>query len=352
MNAFPLPGRMVGEDGRPRFAYVTLFLLNDSYLPGVLLLAGALRRQRTQADLICIVTPQISETAREACRLLYTHVIELPLIKVKHSRARKRQYLPLVFTKLHALRLGPDGDLGFAYDKIALLDADLLPIRHFDHLFTLPTPAGSINERKEHVMQWGEDGDFIIPPSVERDGSWHWHEIYAACPHGTPIPAELTDRVAADPTNMGVISSLLMLKPDFAEYTAILADLQRPETSKLVGDQFDWPEMQYFTMRWSGRWHNLDLRFNSLNGYPRLDVLHGIHYTGFKPWQFRREGSMARYGRRDDFQYWFRQYRLLLTQTEPRLAQFRKLQRLLDQINAFTNHTPAHPPKSRRRKRK
>jgi glycogenin glucosyltransferase len=327
---------MRGADGRARFAYVTFFLLNDSYLPGVLLLAHGLRRQRTAADLICMVAPEISTTARAACQLLYDRIVEVPLIKINHRGAGKRPYLPLVFTKLHALRLGADGDLGYAYEKIALLDADLLPLHHFDHLFTLSTPAGSINEHKTHVMQWGADGNFIIPPSVEKDGTWRWHEIYAACPHGQPVPRELTDRVRFEPGNMGVISSLLILQPSLTEYRAILADLQNEEIQKLVGDQFEWPEMQYFTMRWSGKWHNIDLRFHSLNGYPQLDVLNGIHYTGFKPWQFRRAGSMARYGRRADFQFWFEQYRQMLTETEPRLAEFKKLRNLLKKIETFS----------------
>ncbi|HUM69164.1 MAG TPA: hypothetical protein PLK31_10000, partial [Chloroflexota bacterium] len=191
------------------FAFVTLFTLNDSYLPAVLLLAYGLRRQKTQADIVCLVTPEITSTARKALAVLYDQVLEVEPIVVPHKLAGPRPYLPLVFTKLHALRLGADGDLGLHYDKICLLDADLLPLKRYDSLFNLSAPAGTINERKTHVMEWGADGNFIIPDSVAQDGTWNWHHIYAECPHGQPIPREITDRVATDPTNMGVISSLL-----------------------------------------------------------------------------------------------------------------------------------------------
>lgn len=352
---FLTPTTMRQPNGRSRYAFVTFLMLNDSYLPGVLLLAHGLRRQKTEADLICMVTEEISRPARQTLAQLYDFVIDVEKIFVPHARVGKRPYLPYVFTRLHALRLGSDGDLGhtdakFAYDKIALLDADLLPLRHYDHLFTLPTPAGTINERKTHVMEWGDDGNFIIPDSVAQDGTWNWHHIYADCPHGQPIPAEITDRVASDPTNMGVISSLLVLEPSLAEFNAIMADIQTPPVQQLVSDAFDWPEMQYLTLRYSGQWANVDLRFHSLNGYPNLDVLYGIHYTGFKPWQFRRAGSMDRYGRRDDFQLWFSLYREMI-QRYPLLQSNRKLRSLLQKIDEFTGvvSTPPQPKTAKKR---
>ena len=352
---FPKPTQMRQPNGRSRYAFVTFLMLNDSYLPGVLLLAHGLRRQKTQADLICMVTEEISRPARQALEHLYDEVIEVEKIYVPHKRVQKRPYLPDVFTRLHALRLGSDGDLShsdtkIAYDKVVLLDADLLPLRHYDHLFTLPTPAGTINERKTHVMAWGDDGNFIIPDSVAHDGTWNWHQIYADCPHGQPIPAAITDRVAGDPTNMGVISSLLVLEPSLAEFQAIMTDIQTPAVKPLVGDAFDWPEMQYLTLRYSSQWTNVDLRFHSLNGYPNLDVLFGIHYTGFKPWQFRRKGSMDRYGRRTDFQLWFKMYREMI-QTYPLLQSNRKLRWLLKQIDSFTGVISTPPQRKSSPKR-
>ena len=347
---FSTPQDMRQPNGRSRYAFVTFLMLNDSYLPGVLLLAHGLRRQKTQADLICMVTEEISRPARQALAHLYDEVIDVEKIYVPHARVGKRPYLPYVFTRLHALRLGADGDLGHSYEKIVLLDADLLPLRHYDQLFALPTPAGTINERKTHVMEWGEDGNFIIPDSVAQDGTWNWHQIYADCPHGQPIPTAITDRVASDPANMGVISSLLVLEPSLAEFNAIMQDIQAPEMQPLVSDAFDWPEMQYLTLRYSGRWTNVDLRYHSLNGYPNLNVLYGVHFTGFKPWQFRREGSMDRYGRRDDFQLWFNLYREML-QTQPRLQSNRKLGTLLQKINEFLGIISAPPTQKPARKR-
>ena len=116
-----------------------------------------------------------------------------------------------------------------------------------------------------------------------------------------------------------------------AEYASILEDVQRPQTLRLVGDLFDWPEMQYLTLRWSGRWTNVDLRFAGLSGYPRLDVLLGTHFGGLKPWQFKRQTAIARWGRYPDFQTWFRTYAQMLADHHE-LRRVRRLQRLLDNI--------------------
>ena len=61
-----------------------------------------------------------------------------------------------------------------------------------------------------------------------------------------------------------------------------------------MGDLFDWPDMQYLTIRWSGRWRNIDVRYSALNGYPSLEVLYGTHFAGFKPWYLQRRKAMDR----------------------------------------------------------
>lgn len=335
MTPYPPPAAMRYPEGDARFAYVTLLMFNDTYLPGVLTLAHALRRQQTQADLVCLVTEQITEEARRALYRLYDHVIPVETIFVPHTRRQARQYIPYVFTRIHALRLGAEGDLGYRYEKLVALDADVLPLREYDHLFTLPAPAGILNERKAHFLDYDAEGRYIVPPSVETEGTWQWHATYnPLCPHGQPIPAEITNRVRADPTNMGINTCALVFAPEMAEYHAIRADLQRPEVLELVGDRFEWPDMQYLTLRWSGRWSNVDIRFCGFSGYPNLDVLYGTHYAGFKPWDIKKEGALRRYARFPDFRRWFAEYEQML-RAQPKLAQVPRLQKLREALRAL-----------------
>ena len=77
----------------------------------------------------------------------------------------------------------------------------------------------------------------------------------------------------------------------------------------------------------------MDLRFAGLNGYPRLSVLFGTHFGGLKPWQFKRQTAIARWGRYPDFQLWFRIYSEMVGDAHPALQKVRRLKRLLGQID-------------------
>ncbi|MBN2387271.1 MAG: hypothetical protein JXB85_09640 [Anaerolineales bacterium] len=330
--SYPPPEQAKRADGSSRFAFVTFLIRNDSFLPGALVFAHALHVMGTQADLVCLASDQVSPAAREALGVLYDHVVEIPEVFIPHKRRQERQDRPFLFTRFHSLRLGHDGDLGLRYDRIVVADADILPLRCYDHLFTLDPPAGILNEDKQTTMEYDEGGQYILPASVEQDGKWKWHAVYEpVCPHGTRVPQTITDRVRTDPTNMGINSSLFVLHPSQAEFEAILEDVTRPEIVALIGDSFNWPEMQYATLRWSGQWTNLDLRYSSFNGYPHLAVLCGTHFAGYKPWKFKQPGTIQRFSRFPDYTLWFETYTTMMNR-HPALHRIPRLTRLQVQI--------------------
>jgi alpha-N-acetylglucosamine transferase len=312
-------------------AFATFLMLNDNYLPGCLVLAGGLRRQKVSSPLIVLVTEEVSPQARQALAELYDYVVEVPRIYVPHIRRQERQDRPYYFTRIQVLRLGPDGDLGFEFDRVVVIDADVLPISNYEALLEIDAPAGVLNEHKSHFAETDEGGQYVIPPEAA-EGRWIWHRIYADCLHGQLVPKHISDRPGHDPKNMGFNGSLFVMKPSMAEYRSILKDLERPSVMRLVGDQFDWPDMQYLTMRWSGQWRNLDVRYSALNGYPSLDVLYGTHFAGFKPWYFQRPKAMERYVRYPDFQLWFSRFEELMV-AYPQLLKLGKLKRLREAIS-------------------
>ena len=327
------PDVMERPDGSARYAFVCFLMLNDSYLPGALVVGHALRKQGTRADRVCLVTEGVTADARVALVQVFDHVVDVEQVFVPHKRRQARQDRPYMFTRMNALRLGTGGDLGLGYEKVVVLDADILPFKYYDHLFTLDAPAGILNEHKSHFVETDAEGRYVIPADVETTGIWKWHRLYdEMCPHGHRIPKAVTDRVGEDALNLGINGGLFVLEPSLDEFHAIMADVRKPETLRLVGDLFDWPEMQYLTLRWSGRWTNVDLRFAGLNGYPTLSVLCGTHFGGLKPWQFKRDRAIRRWGRYPDFQAWFTAYLEMVSEVYPGLCKVRRLQRLRDAI--------------------
>ncbi len=283
-------------------AYVTFIIRNDSYLPGALVFAYALRKQETHNDLICIVSDNISEKAIASLKTLYDDVVILEELYVKHDRRQERQDRPFLFSRFNAFRLGKDGDLGKQYDKIIIADCDLLPIQGYDTLFELEAPAGIINEKKEYCVE-SQDGAYYIPESAYQNRTWKWHEVYHDIPHGKKIPKDITDRITTDPENMGVNASLMLFQPTMQLYNSILHDMNDSSISQDIAG-YSWPEMQYITLKMSGKWTNIDLKYSSFNGYPMIDILYGIHYAGLKPWNIKNK-SLKTYGRFEDYQLWF-----------------------------------------------
>ncbi len=337
MISINMPDNMKREDGTSRFAYVTFVMMNDSYVPGALLMAYGLRRQWTEADLVCLVTPEITADAREALAILFDHVIEVDTVYVPHKRSHERRDRPFWFTRQNAFRLGADGDLGVAYEKIVVLDADVVPMKWFDHLFTLDTPSGVMNESKYHCIEENEEGQYIVPPTLNAGTEWRWHRIYDACPHGQVIPKEITDRVTTDPRiNTGVSGSLYVWEPSMPEYLDIRETVTKSPVLEYVNDHFDYPDMQYMTMRYSGIWKSVDLRFIGFKGYPGLKALFGTHYAGFKPWYFNQPQILKRYGLYEDFAFWFREYLAMAWVDFPDVRKIKRLARLDRDIRELT----------------
>jgi glycogenin glucosyltransferase len=337
VTAIAMPGRVKREDGSARFAYVTFVMMNDSYVPGALLMAYGLRRQWTEADIVCLVTPEVSTDAREALSVLFDRVIEVDTVYVPHKRGHERRDRQFWFTRQNAFRLGADGDLGTAYEKIVVLDADVLPMRWYDHLFTLDAPSGVMNESKEHCIEEDETGQYIVPPNLSVNTQWRWHDIYSVCPHGQPIPAEITDRVASDPrNNTGVSGSCYVWEPSLREFEDILDSIARPPALEYVNDRFDYPDMQYMTMRYSGRWKSVDLRFIGFKGYPGLKALFGTHYAGFKPWYFNQPQLLKRYANYEDFAYFFKEFMAMVWVDYPDLRKIKRLARMEQDVRALT----------------
>jgi len=221
-------------------------------------------------------------------------VIPINRVRMKSSVKHGRSDRDLLLTRFEALRLGPDGDLCAGYDKIILLDADVLPIQGYDVLFGLETPAGIIMEDRV-----GSYSDYN-----EISGQWSWHDLYnPICPHGTRIPSCLTGRVREDPLNMGVNAGLWVLGPSMKEYAAVFDSLDDPEIMGHV-KAFPWQEMQLATILWSGRWTNVDIRYCSIGGYPKPDLLYGMHFAGLKPWQINKR-SIGHYAYYPDFKLWY-----------------------------------------------
>lgn len=332
----------VHPDPRDR-AFVVFLMFNDSYLPGALTAAYGLLQQHSRSRRVCVVTPEITPEARGILSELYDQVVEVSPIAAPDDstaadpnqiRTGSARVKSAALTRFASLRLGPDGDLGCSYQKVVVIDADLLPLRDFDELWSLPAPAGIINEHRGHMAEIDEHGRLVVRPESLATGRWVWHDIYdPVCPHGSPIPAELTDRVAVDHSNYGVNASLVVVEPSMETYDDFMRWVSAPDIRELVHHRWPWIDQQAATLYWSGRWTNVDVSFSTLYGYPSLDLARGLHFAGVKPWSWRKKGFARRLDRFPDYRRWAEVY-LDMMRSFPRLNDHTGLRRIARELEA------------------
>lgn len=302
------PDDMINSDGTKNYAYVTLVMIGDKYIAGAIVLAESARKLGSLADLVVLVTNDVSAEGKEILKKFYDHVINVDYINVENWRTKvqkHRPYLDLVFTKFHVFNLTQ-------YKKILLIDADAIILKHPDHLFTLKTPAGVFLPNKDEIISYNEKGEYIYDKKIE------WFDKYCSCcSHGKLIPKSITDKIEQGLSknknnNSGISGGLILLEPNKEEFNMILRDIRTPKTLNIIKNKLIWPEQQYLGMRYSGMWTSIEPIFLGLQGFPHWSVLFGLQFAGEKPFVLKSKFSIEERVKYEDFQLWFKFYRDIL----------------------------------------
>ena len=200
-----------------RYAWVTLVMLGDSYVPGALVTGHSLRTVKTRHATACMVTPDVSASAREALGHVFDEVLEVPYIehRAKPLKSEKQQamyaWMDKSFTKWNCL--------GFAqWARVVFCDADTCFVRNADDLFDLHAPAGCFSNpwAKPYAPQ-----GFANPYLADyrrTAGRPHAHDI----PHGARIPAALALASLNEPT-FTVLGAMILVETGSAQLEAFKA---------------------------------------------------------------------------------------------------------------------------------
>lgn len=131
----------INEHVGKKYAWVSLMMKGDKYLPGILSLGYSLKYvARTIYDFIVMITDDVSDEAIEMIKNVGIP-IRVPYIehqtmemKTKKQEELYSNWKNVAFTKMNILNL-------IQYDKVCLFDADKIVVDNCDELFSLQTPA-------------------------------------------------------------------------------------------------------------------------------------------------------------------------------------------------------------------
>ena len=316
------------KDGKAKFAYAFGMFPNPkngqaAYLDGCILGALGLKRQGTLADVVCFITHDISAADKRKLEVVFDKVIYVPYLspydmggsgKLKTimmdpdifkncPNYTKEHPYSHVFFKLHIFN--PEY---FPYEKVCFVDSDLVPMNYYDSLFMLDTPAGWVEYRKKWPFQ----------------KAFHWDRC-DYLEHGGKIPKIFTD--TGDPGASDVNAGLMLVKPDKKEYASLLAELTSPVSRwmgpgklhkgfydmdfsgkslamrKFVPNSYCYPEQNYLTKRYSGKWTYIEYAFQSWTLDPCNSF--GIHMAAFNPKPWFKQPANTEVKMRDSPQPYF-----------------------------------------------
>jgi alpha-N-acetylglucosamine transferase len=136
----------------PEFANGVV-MLNPEYIMGAIVCAKSLKNVTTVYPIVCMVTNDILEQDPNAMNILlsvFDDVVVVPIIEhnvLKFESIRQKEmynhWINKSFTKWNCLTLSKDGIL---YDKVILLDVDMIMVTNCDELFELNAPAGCFSQ--------------------------------------------------------------------------------------------------------------------------------------------------------------------------------------------------------------
>lgn len=266
------------KNGKPRFAYVTLLFGGDAYLPAAINLAYSLKKQKTKADLVIMITPDVKDKARKILKIFFDQIIKIDYIVpgkgFLHQTLMKRfPHYEKQYTKLHIFRLTE-------YEKVVYLDADTIAMRHFDHLFTLDPPSTTyygFRGERPHMVETN-----YIP---RRKGDhYQWHLKYCqCCNHRSKIPNQKT-HYGCDtfkyPAFVGISAELMVIEPNYNDFEDMMSLISENLEIKKYRT-----EASFLACYFSGQWNGIDPRFPGLKGYPHPYLLFGLSYGNQKPWR-------------------------------------------------------------------
>ncbi|KAJ5337038.1 Glycosyl transferase family 8 [Penicillium brevicompactum] len=270
-------------------------ITNLSYLPGLLTLHHSLNNPTPDPK----ADPTASQGTKYPFVALYTSTFPAEGLKILEARGITAQLVPSVtpaITRKYAQ------DPRFAetwhklvvfsleeYERVVLLDGDIIVRRNMDELMDLPLEKGPL--AAAHVCACNPMKKAHYP------ANWKPENCAYTTQHSTSSTAQTTAPTPSSGVGM-LNSGVLVVQPSAQSYSEITAALQ--ETERI--EKYIFPDQDLLSDVFLGRWVSLPYVYNALKTL-RIEGVHdaiwrdeevkAVHYIfATKPWhETQREGD-------------------------------------------------------------
>ena len=218
----------------PRHAFVTaLWGANAGYALGALVLGYRLQKLSPHIDRVIVHTDDVPSNYLEAFErdgLWQLHKVDY-IDGVPDLYTRKGYIFDGVFTKLSVWKLEE-------YDKVLLLDIDIIPLKPLDELFQLNCPAAMVRGQGTHSHGAEVDGSAFFASEDYQDYAWG--------------------------QSGGINAGLILLQPDYHVFQQMLSEVTcKNHPCHVAGSG---PEQDYLSRFFAARkecpWHHISVAWN------------------------------------------------------------------------------------------
>ncbi|KAL1961560.1 hypothetical protein VTN77DRAFT_1597 [Rasamsonia byssochlamydoides] len=268
-------------------------ITNLDYLPGLLTLAHSLRRVGSQYPLVALYTDTVPATALAALDARKIPRRRVPFLQPaggRHYTADAR--FNDTWTKLVAFSL-------VEYDRVVLLDSDMLVRKNIDELMTLDLDPPELEGNGQRVFAASHACacNPLRKPHYPKD--WIPSNCAFTTQHSHPAKAQ----TEGPPPSAGIAmlnSGLLVVNPS----AGVFSKIQKAMNTPALVDKYDFPDQGLLSDIFAGRWVVLPYVYNALktlrwegvhSAIWRDDQVKVVHYIfAVKPWhQLTAKGKAA-----------------------------------------------------------
>jgi lipopolysaccharide biosynthesis glycosyltransferase len=272
--------------------YVWLLMKGDSYLPGIFVSVYSVLRTNPDADLVVMITDDVSEEAQTILLKVATHLFHVPYLAFK-TNALKTSKQDTLYKEWKSVSYTKWTMLALPYKKALFLDGDTVTTSNLDHLFKMKTPAAPFNN--PFVKPLGIIPDYLTGQRG-RDG-------YLI--HGAKI-TQNNVRNILNKHGMLLTASAVLLEPSFDDYTAYINMVRdnlpygRRTCHSMVDEQ---SIAEFYSITKNVPWYNIHHAYNLVGWKDKFlrkgDMPYVIHYFSEKPWN-------VSFDKWDDFISWYK----------------------------------------------
>ncbi|KAJ5114643.1 Glycosyl transferase family 8 [Penicillium alfredii] len=282
-------------------------ITNLDYLPGLLTLHHSLYNPTpdpatsTSTASTNDTDPRPEQGSRYPFVALYTSAFPAEGLKALQARGIPAQWVPSVtpasareyaqdprfaetWTKLVAFSLEE-------YDRVVLLDGDILVRRNMDELMDLPLDSPATLESGAARRVFAAAHACACNPMKKPHYPSHWISENCAYTSQHPMPDSAQTDAPSPETGVSMLNSgVLVITPSAHIYNEITAALQ--DTARI--ERYDFPDQELLSEVFNGRWVAIPYVYNALKTL-RWPTVHGaiwrdaearaVHYIfAKKPW--------------------------------------------------------------------